>query len=77
MSNIRIELNKDEVRAWLKSEEMQSMLNQVANDVATRAGDGYQTGSMISSDRVKATVYTASYAARRDNLENNTLLKSL
>lgn len=59
----------------LKSSEMQTMLSGIARAKASQAGEGYGSDCRVLSTRAVATVYTESDEAKRDNLDNNTLLK--
>ena len=77
MSNVKIQLNRAGVRALLRSEEMQAMLPKIAAAAAARCGDGYEAGSYIMPTRAVARVSAVSAAAKRDNLQNNTILKAL
>ena len=60
----------------LKSAEMRQVIEEYANEVRNRAGDGYEMQTHFSEQRVIANVYTATEEAILDNLENNTLLKA-
>lgn len=71
----KFKLNGKGVVELLKSAEMQSVIEEYANNCAMQAGNGYASDNVMSSDRVKAFVYADSDDARRDNNENNTLLK--
>lgn len=72
---VKIELNSDGVRALLRSPEMQQVLQDRANDIKGRCGDGYD--AYVAQTRAVARVETTSIEAYRDNSINNTLLKSL
>ena len=71
------ELNQDGVRQLLKSSEMKSVCQQHAQRIAGRAGTGYEVDTYTGSNRVNASVGTATAEAYRDNLKNNTLLKAV
>lgn len=75
-----LELEGDGLEALLKSEEVQKALTDIAKDVQEIAGEGYEVGAAeekVLKTRAIATVYARTSAAKRDNLENNTLLKAL
>ena len=75
-----LELEGDGLEALLKSEEVQKALTGKAEEVKDAAGEGYEVGKAedkILKTRAIATVYARTSAAKRDNLENNTLLKAL
>ena len=77
MSKVKFELNKSGVRDLLRSNEMMSVCVDYANKVQGRAGDGYEVSTYVGANRVNASVSAATYEARKDNHENNTLLKAL
>lgn len=80
MSNgFKFVLNKEGVGELLKSEEMQQVLMGYADQVAQRAGAGYEPRAYMSKDRaaVSVRVEAATPQAEQDNYENNTLLRSL
>ena len=77
MSKMKFELNRQGVGELLKSKEMEQVLNGYAQEIASRAGEGYRAGSYQGSDRVKVNVWPETPEAWQDNLENNTLLKAV
>lgn len=77
MSKIKFELNSAGVQELLKSPEMQNILDGYAQSAAVRAGEGYDADIHLGKKRAYANVYAATPEAKKDNLENNTLLKSL
>lgn len=78
MSNVIVKLNTKAVsELLLKSPEMQSIVSDLGNSIASRAGDGYVCETHIGANRCYANVRTATYKARRDNAKNNTLLRSM
>ena len=77
MSKMKFVLNKAGVSELLKSPEMQAILSGYASAAANRAGDGYSSEVHIGKKRAYANIFAETYEARQDNLDNNTLLKSL
>lgn len=77
MSNVRIVLNSAGISSILRSQEMQTMLEDRAAEIAGRAGAGYGYSSHDTGQRIITNVYADTDEARKDNLENNTLLKAL
>jgi len=73
----KFKLNKKGVGELLKSGEMQTILNQHAYRTQSKAGAGYEAESFVGFDRAHALVYAETPEAKQDNLDNNTLLKSL
>ena len=77
MSKVKFELNRAGVRELLQSQEMASICLNYANGVQSRAGNGYEVSTFVGRNRVNASVYAETAEARRDNYDNNTLLKAL
>ncbi|HFI0164159.1 TPA: hypothetical protein ACGORW_001989 [Streptococcus suis] len=77
MSNVRFKLNQKGVAELMKSSQMQSILTEKANSVASRAGEGYEQDIHIGRNRANVSVRANTYQAKKDNLKNNTLLKAL
>lgn len=75
--SVEVKLNREGVAALMKSSEMQSTLQNIAKDVASRCGDGYQSDVFVGKNRANASVMARTAAAKRDNIKNNTILKSL
>lgn len=68
----------DGIRQLLLSEGVANMIHDKAKRVQKNCGTGY-TVTMYWNNRIKpvATVGTGTAAAEQDNLDNNTLLRSL
>lgn len=77
MAKVKIELNKQGVRELLRSKEMKAICEAHANKALSRLGDGYAATSTTRQTRVTTSVYAESNKAKKDNLENNTILKAL
>lgn len=77
MSKAKVKLNYAGVGRILKREETKNMLEEYGTAVATAAGDGYATRAHYTEQRVIVNVYAESDEAIRDNIQNNTLLKSM
>ena len=71
----KFELNRDGVRELLRGSEMQEVLLSYARGISSRAGEGYSVH--VGSNRANVSVRTESDEAMRDNLDNNTLLRSI
>lgn len=75
MSNkIVFKLNPAGVRQLLNSPEVRNVLQGYASAKQAAAGEGYALRE-THTDRVGFSLYPETAAARRDNLENNTLEK--
>lgn len=77
MAKVKFQLNRAGVRELLRSGEMMGICQEYAQGIQNRAGDGYEADTYIGKNRVNAMVYAATQKAKRDNLENNTLLKAV
>ena len=76
MSKVKFELNRADVRELLRSAEAVSVCRTHAEAVRNRAGDGYEVTTYVGKNRANASVHAETYEARKDNYENNTLLKA-
>ena len=77
MAKVRFELNREGVAELMKSDAMQRILREKAKQVESAAGEGFQMEEQIGKFRAVARVRANSYAARRKNSHENTLLKAL
>lgn len=78
MAKVKFKLNLAGLNDLMKSGEMQAVLNSAASQIASAAGDGYEVESAHPIIFVGiAAVHAKTPEARRDNSENNTLLKAL
>lgn len=77
MSKVRFELNRAGVRELLQSPEAQNLVMEYAERVQSRAGKDYEASVIVGRLRARASVIATTYEARKDNFENNTLLKAL
>lgn len=74
---IKFKLDLPGLNALMKSGAMQGILNSAASSIAGGAGDGYEIESAHPISFIAiASVRAATYKARKDNSENNTLLKA-
>ena len=76
MSKVRFKKNSAGIREMLQSPEAESLVMEYATAIQSRAGDGYEASVIIGKYRARASVFAATPEARRDNYENNTLLKA-
>lgn len=72
----KLVLRSDGIREMLKSQEILDVCVQYANQMGASLGDGYEVSEYTGANRVNASVRAVSDAAKRDTLENNTLLKA-
>lgn len=78
MSKIKFKLDLKGLNELMKSGEMQGVLNSAAAQIAGAAGAGYETETAHPISFVAiASVRAATPEARRENNQNNTLLKAM
>ena len=75
MSKMQFKLNGAGVRELMQSGEMVSVLESYADEIAARAGEGYNVH--IGPTRANVSVVAETEEAAQDNYENNTLLKAV
>lgn len=69
------ELNEEGVADLMKSDEMQSLLDQLGAMKASQAGTGYGYAVHVHENRAVANIFPNDAESAHDNYENNTLLK--
>ena len=74
---VKVTLNRAGVRELLRSDEMEAICMEHARATVNSLGEGYSANSFKGRNRANAEVRADTYQARRDNLENNTILKAL
>ena len=77
MSKFKFVLNRAGVRRLMQSEEMQSILKNKADGALNSLGEGYKSDLRVGKNRANAMVYADTYQAKKDNLENNSILKAV
>lgn len=77
MSNIEVKLNREGVAELLKSEEMKAICKEYADAALQKLGDGYEVTTYTGKTRANASVHATTYKSRRDNANNNTILKAV
>lgn len=77
MAKVKIELNREGVRELLQSQAIMSVCEGYANRARALLKDGYQVTTMTGKNRVNAEIAAVAPSARRDNSENNSILKAL
>lgn len=77
MARVEIVLNREGIKSLLKSEEMMSVCKEYAEQIRQKCGDGYEVSPYVGKNRVNVSVSAETLEARKDNSENNTLLKAM
>lgn len=74
---VKVVLNREGVRALLRSPEVQADLARRAAAIAEAAGPGHETDSDVGKTRARAWVWTATRAARRAEATSRTLTSAI
>ncbi len=74
---VKIELNSAGIRELLRSDEMKTMLEAEARNRAAGLGSGYEVNTYTGRNRANAEITAETYAAKKENLKNNTLLRAI
>jgi len=77
MAKNKFKLNRAGVGQLLKSAGMQEVLTEYASAVKNRCGEGYKQDAYVGKTRANAMVYADSYKTKKENMENNTILKAV
>lgn len=77
MSKMKIKLDYQGIGQLLRGEEMKALVEERGSAAATRAGEGYNHRVHNTGQRQACNVFPEAFEASRDNLKNNTLLKSV
>lgn len=74
---VEFELDINGLRELMKGQEMQAVLQEAGDAVASGAGGDYGVRVHVADYVAIANVFPESKEAAKDNYENNTLLKAL
>jgi len=74
---VKFELNRAGVRELMKSDAMKGICEDYANRAKQRLGDGYEVDSYVGTNRANAMVYATWYQTKKENSDNNVILKAL
>ncbi len=77
MGKIKIKLNGAGIRKMLKSKEIEKICSDYGTAIRNRAGEGYETGIRKYPERTGCVVIAVTHKAKKDNMENNTLIKAV
>ena len=77
MAKVRFELNREGVRELLRSKEMMDVCQEYANNALGKLGDGYEVTTHTGTNRVNAQVAAVTYAAKKENLSDTTIIKAV
>lgn len=74
---MRVTLNSAGIRKLLRSDELLQECKDRAYQAQAKLGDGYSVNYRKGKVRANAEIVAESEEARRENSENNTLLKAV
>lgn len=77
MSKIKVKLNHSGIKKFLHSKGMAAAVKSYADRAADTLGEGYKSEYRHKPSRVIASVYADTQEARRDNSENNSIIKAV
>lgn len=77
MAKVDFKLNGSGVRELLRSKEMQDICKSYADKAQQSLGDGYEVTIHVGENRCNAMVSAESFAAKRENLKENTIIKAV
>ena len=77
MAKVKFELNREGVRDLLRSKEMMNVCQEYANNALGKLGDGYEVTTHTGTNRVNAEVAAVTYAAKKENLSDNSIIKAV
>ena len=77
MAKVKFELSREGVRDLLRSKEMMDVCQEYANNALGKLGDGYEVTTHTGTNRVNAQVAAVTYAAKKENLSDNTIIKAV
>ena len=76
-NNVTVKLNLPGLNAVMRSDAVCKLLDQAGRQIAAQAGEGYEA---MDAKQLRwigfGGVHAATWAAKRDNNANNTLLKA-
>lgn len=77
MDDVKIVLDKEGIRELLRSEEAKALCKEYADNALAQLGAGHEVTTWTGPNRVNASVRATTYLTRKENLENNTILKAV
>lgn len=73
----KLVLRSEGVKEMLRSQEILDVCVQHATSMGAKLGEGYEVSPYVGKNRVNASVRAVSETARKDTLDNNSLLKAV
>lgn len=76
-TKVRIEMHSPAFRAFLRSQEVLDLVMDPAEKIAAAAGEGHEATGSVGANRVRASVRTTTFAARKSEAEDKTLTSAI
>lgn len=77
MGVVRFKLDRKGIRALVSSDEAQSVVNEAAEELRARAGDGFKVHSSNKGKRARAYVHAGTRDAGMEQIKHHTLERVL
>jgi len=77
MSKQKFVLNRAGVRELMQSDAMVNVLQSYASTAMASLGDGYESSTYVGRNRANVRIEAVTSAAKKENSDNNTLLKAV
>lgn len=77
MAKVKFQLSRKGVIELMQSPKMKDVCEKYANRALNSLGEGYVVTTYTGTTRVNASIFAETYEAKRENFENNTILKAL
>ena len=77
MNVVKFEPNSAGIQEMPKSAEMMAICKGYADKAVAQLGDGYSVSTYTGKTRVNASVNAETFEARKENLENNSIIKAV
>lgn len=66
MSNLEVKINEEGVLELLKSAEMQDICRERAEEIASKAGGGYEVSVHVGKTRCNASIYSTNHKSSEE-----------
>lgn len=77
MGVVRFKLDRKGIRALVSSDEAQDVVNEAAEELRTRAGDGFKAHSSNKGKRARAYIHAGTKEAGLEQIKHHTLERVL
>lgn len=74
---VDFELDREGVKDFMRSAEVQELCETIASQVCASLGDGYEVDTFVGETRANASVGAVTPHAYYSNLKHNTILKAV